>query len=297
MSWNTLFTRQRARFASHRLDTSGDDTGSLPSPIAGTNESPSPPTNHADSLFGRNDRPAVDVERGVVSNAAATATVVHPTANPEDNHENDTPTSRNSRTAVAAGGGDDQGSSAESSESSQGDTFDMPVVFSRPRLSLADLEEERELSRRRSSACVMFFIFILFRLWMEAIQSGNFGLLMICLLGTSWLARWIRYNREQEDELDRRIAAHLAESPTLDRHDLRMLSFQAQLALAIMESQRQMMAAGGMIVTTLPVLPTRPKPSGKKSPSKRRGRRHHCRHPKPPRRKATDLFPLMTKPR
>jgi Ring finger domain len=74
--------------------------------------------------------------------------------------------------------------------------------------------------------------------------------LLLCLVGSSWTARWVRYNRDQEEELDRRIANYLqhssdAENGGSGRDDLRLLSFQAQLALAIMESQRQMMQGGG----------------------------------------------------
>ena len=124
----------------------------------------------------------------------------------------------------------------------------------RPTMTLAELEEERELARRRSSACILFALFVLFRLWILALQDGDFGLLLLCLVGTSWAARWIRYNRDQEEELDRRIAAYLENSNNsgnesnnrheVGRDDMRMLSFQAQLALAIMESQRQMMQGG-----------------------------------------------------
>lgn len=117
-------------------------------------------------------------------------------------------------------------------------------------VTLVELEEERELARRRTSACVLLAVFVLFRLWIQAIGTGDFGMLLLCLICTSWTARYIRYNREQEEELDRRIAAYwnaegtdgdVAEMP---RSDLRMMSFQAQLALAIMESQRQMMQGG-----------------------------------------------------
>lgn len=116
-------------------------------------------------------------------------------------------------------------------------------------VSLAELEEERELARRRSSACVLFALFILFRMWILALQEGDFGLLLLCLLGSSWTARWVRYNRDQEEELDRRISNYLVNAEDgnvtgVERDDLRMLSFQAQLALAIMESQRQMMQGG-----------------------------------------------------
>lgn len=127
------------------------------------------------------------------------------------------------------------------------------VSAQRATMTLAELEEERELARRRSSACVLFALFVLFRLWIAALQEGDFGLLLLCLIGTSWTARWIRYNREQEEELDRRIASYIQNSDgnntnggtaLVNRNDLRLLSFQAQLALAIMESQRQMMEGG-----------------------------------------------------
>eukprot|EP00542_Grammatophora_oceanica_P019224 CAMPEP_0194030342 /NCGR_PEP_ID=MMETSP0009_2-20130614/3870_1 /TAXON_ID=210454 /ORGANISM="Grammatophora oceanica, Strain CCMP 410" /LENGTH=389 /DNA_ID=CAMNT_0038670277 /DNA_START=107 /DNA_END=1276 /DNA_ORIENTATION=+ len=126
------------------------------------------------------------------------------------------------------------------------ETFDVRAVTGRTdNVSLSELEEERELARRRTSACVLLAVFILFRLWIEAIMTGDFGLLMLCLVGTSWTARWIRHNREREDELDRRIQAYMERSEdgtaTVNRRDLQMLSFQAQLALAIMESQRNMM--------------------------------------------------------
>jgi len=115
-------------------------------------------------------------------------------------------------------------------------------------VSLAELEEERELARRRTSACVLLAVMLLFRLWVEALKNADFMLLLLCLVGTSWTARWIRHNREREEELDRRITAYLESSDPsateVDRNDLRMLSFQAQLALAIMDSQRQMMQGG-----------------------------------------------------
>ncbi|GKY95390.1 hypothetical protein MPSEU_000500600 [Mayamaea pseudoterrestris] len=115
-------------------------------------------------------------------------------------------------------------------------------------VTLAELEEERELQRRRSSVCVMLSAFLLFRLWVLALEEGDFSLLLLCLVLTSWIARWIGMNREREEELDRRIANYMenpnGSDPELNLNDFRMLSFQAQLALAIMESQRQMMQGG-----------------------------------------------------
>ena len=118
---------------------------------------------------------------------------------------------------------------------------------SRRTISLADLEEERELSRRRTSGCVLLACFVLFRLWIQAVATGDFGLLLLCLVGTSWTARFIRHTREREEELDRLITQYSENGDgdgEIGRNDVRMMSFQAQLALAIMESQRQMMEGG-----------------------------------------------------
>jgi len=116
------------------------------------------------------------------------------------------------------------------------------------RPSLRELEEEREAIRRRTSVCLLLAIFFLFRLWVEALTRADLIYLMLCMVLTSWCARYIRHNREQEEELDRRIANYgenNGEDPDgLNRPEFRMLSFQAQLALAIMESQRQMMEGG-----------------------------------------------------
>ncbi len=113
-------------------------------------------------------------------------------------------------------------------------------------MTLAELEHERELFRRRSSLCVIISIFFLLRLWIEAINEQDMGLLMLCLLGTSWTARWVNHNREREEELDRMIANYNERQTNRnDPIDMSMLSFQAQLALAILESQRQMMQGGG----------------------------------------------------
>lgn len=118
---------------------------------------------------------------------------------------------------------------------------------SRRTVSLEDLEEERELARRRTSGCVLVAAFVLFRLWIQAVATGDFGLLLVCLVGTSWTARFIRHSREREEEVDRLIFEYNESGDTngeISRSDVRILSFQAQLALAIIESQRQMMQGG-----------------------------------------------------
>jgi hypothetical protein len=160
----------------------------------------------------------------------------------------------NPRASEAEGGDVEEGGlPADEEEDTTQETVDASTdglnhYTARARVSLAELEEERELARRRTSACVLLAVFVLFRLWVQALQDGDFGLLLLCLVGTSWTARWIRHNREREEELDRRISNYLDNSEPgtteVDRNDMRMLSFQAQLALAIMESQRQMMQGG-----------------------------------------------------
>ncbi|GAX24196.1 hypothetical protein FisN_4Lh286 [Fistulifera solaris] len=127
-----------------------------------------------------------------------------------------------------------------------GDETTTIPVFTRHRMTLAELEHERELFRRRSSLCVIISIFFLLRLWIEAINEQDMGLLILCLVGTSWTARWVNHNREREQELDQMIANYnQRQTNRNDPIDMSMLSFQAQLALAILESQRQMMQGGG----------------------------------------------------
>jgi Ring finger domain len=127
-------------------------------------------------------------------------------------------------------------------------TATIPRLSTRGTVTLAELEEERELARRRTSACVLLAVFVLFRLWVEALQNGDVFVMMLCLFGTSWTARLIRHNREREEALDERIRVYLENAgpntTEIDRNDLRFLSFQAQLALAMMESQRQMQQGG-----------------------------------------------------
>ena len=145
-----------------------------------------------------------------------------------------------------------EATAAATTESEEDDaaqlTATIPRLSTRGTVTLSELEEERELARRRTSACVLLAVFVLFRLWVEALQNGDLFVMMLCLFGTSWTARLIRHNREREEALDERIRAYLENADPntteIDRNDLRFLSFQAQLALAMMESQRQMQQGG-----------------------------------------------------
>jgi hypothetical protein len=113
--------------------------------------------------------------------------------------------------------------------------------------TLTDLEEEREIVQRRTGGCVLIAGFILLRLWIEAVISGDFGLLLLCLVFTSWTARFVRYNREREEELNRIINEWdetSEDEPAVSDFRLRRMTFQSQLALAMMQSQIQMMEGG-----------------------------------------------------
>jgi hypothetical protein len=202
------FDRSRARYESERVENGANTEETSPTPVSVSDE------RLTEDAADRDDSRVSGTEGGDVEEGGVAADV-----------EEETP-----------------------QETVDPSVDDLSRYTSRATVSLADLEEERELARRRTSACVLLAVFVLFRLWVEAIQDADFGLLLLCLVGTSWTARWIRHNREREEELDRRISNYLDNSEPgtteVDRNDMRMLSFQAQLALAIMESQRQMMQGG-----------------------------------------------------
>ena len=115
-------------------------------------------------------------------------------------------------------------------------------------LTLRDLEEEREIVQRRTGGCVLISSFILLRLWIQALMTGDFGLLILCLVFTSWTAKFVRYTRDREEELNRMINEwneNADDEPSgISDSNLRSMSFQSQLALAIMQSQIQMMEGG-----------------------------------------------------
>lgn len=185
---------------------------------------------------------------------AADATRDVPTGSATDDGEGTASAAAPESTTSAA----DDDSSATTTETTTGSgPEDRGRAYLRHQTLIA-LEEEREIHRRRSSTCTLVAVFVLFRVWVEALAEGDPGWLMLSLLGTSWTARWVRYNREREEELDERIDAYVrnhgrdgegagtgtaAEAADRDS-DLRLMSFQAQLALAILESQRNMMAGG-----------------------------------------------------
>jgi hypothetical protein len=142
-------------------------------------------------------------------------------------------------------------SASASDVESPGATTALSTTPSRRRtarsFTLRDLEEEREIVQRRTGCCVLLSSFVLLRLWIQAVMTGDFGLLLLCLVFTSWTARFVRYTREREEELNRMINEWdetSDEEPSVNDARLHRMSFQSQLALAIMQSQIQMMEGG-----------------------------------------------------
>lgn len=236
---SSLVDRQRARLASERVNPEDDEGARLARREAPATDPGSP----------AGVTPAAGGEEGTAPPLAATSTTSTLTFGHAEtalaDEEEDSPTTDRTR---------DEEEGADGADGEEDDI--LGGLTYRATMTLAELEEERELARRRMSACVLFTVFVLFKLWVDVLQNPSLPLLMICLIGTSWTARWIRYNRDREEELDRRISQYLAqanarggdstngEAGVMDRHDLRMLSFQAQLALAIMESQRHIQEGG-----------------------------------------------------
>lgn len=227
-AWNSIFSRDRQRtgYESERVHADEPEGGTIETSPANESE-PSLPT----------DSESTDPERTISPNQGASV------------DENEARVGR--RTATTA----EDGATDENVESFSGffdrDYEPTEQLATRPvrenNVTIAELEEQRELSRRRSSACVLLAVFVLFRLWIECIQTQDPTLILLCLFATSWMVRWIRYNREREEELERRIENFMQNNNNnnvADRNDFARLSFQAQLALAIMESQRHMMEGG-----------------------------------------------------
>lgn len=123
---------------------------------------------------------------------------------------------------------------------------------------------------RTPPTCTILLLFFLLRLWIEAIIQKDIGLIFISLMGTTWCYRWYLIRREAEREWldsvnadDNELTVEgenntttIANNRTGRRGvgsdaamdydpDLGLMSFQAQLALAILESQRQMFENGG----------------------------------------------------
>jgi hypothetical protein len=135
----------------------------------------------------------------------------------------------------------------------------------------AQIERERFIRYRRQSTCTLLILFFLIRLWIEALLTKDIGLIFLSMMGTLWTYRWVANRSVDEEEYERQIimdierqgqggdggglrrvgdaeegnAAGGADAAVNFDPDLGLMSFQAQLALAILESQRQMFENGG----------------------------------------------------
>ena len=123
---------------------------------------------------------------------------------------------------------------------------------------------------RTSPTCFLLICFFLLQLWIEAIIQKDIGLVFISLMGTTWCYRWYALRREaemvwMESATDNELTIEEgggginntsatntgsnnrggADAAVDFDPDLGLMSFQAQLAMAILESQRQMFENGG----------------------------------------------------
>lgn len=140
------------------------------------------------------------------------------------------------------------------------DIVQHPHPITHPFLT-SQIQTERHIRYRRQSTCTLLMLFFLVRLWIEAIIEKDVGLLFLSAMGTTWTYRWWNLRREEEEEFDRQIVENENGNNTSNVNavgngsgrdlamnfdpDLGLMSFQAQMALAILESQQQMFENGG----------------------------------------------------
>lgn len=174
---------------------------------------------------------------------------------------------------------------------------DAETLQSRLETQLHYLTDQSEMYKHSTQTWTVIVSLLLMRIWLEAIISGDIGLMSISLVCTSYFLRWKRYRAMQVQRFDERIE-YLTQLSNNDGHsgdderdmnddenddeevglsesnvgaggsgsgsmrsrrwrrqnrnrlrmefdrddhvDFEMLSFQAQLALALMESQQMM---------------------------------------------------------
>lgn len=105
---------------------------------------------------------------------------------------------------------------------------------------------------RRHSTLILILLFFYFKLWIEALVTGDSGLLFICIISTMWISGLVRRQQELaarglegEDRMSHRNTND--DSVTDEEQMLERLgmSYQAQLSAAIWES-RMLALMGGI---------------------------------------------------
>lgn len=277
------------RFSDHllrgrheRIPANEEEVSSLSIPF-GTAER----TNQLDSTHANDDETGntgtinqhqtstVNVNSSDGGNDGETVSLRAPSATNSSSHSDST---ANTETETDA----NQNNAPNSAADADADANDGESHIISPELS--ELIVEREHYRRGSKACTAIIVFILFRMWVEAIMNVDVVLIICDFFLTSYFIGW-RFHRsatdyelgERIEETRRREEADLeaGESEREEGHrsrrmrrfggprgnnfdewdinlgrnrdhmDLEMLGFQAQLALAIMESQRHILETGG----------------------------------------------------
>jgi hypothetical protein len=162
----------------------------------------------------------------------------------------------------------DDGGDEDENENEDGSSRPNNATTIHPLIS-AQIEGERFMRYRRQSTCTLLVLFFLIRLWIEALLTKDIGLIFLSMMGTLWTYRWVASRAVDDEEYERRIVADIeghggrgngggidvgggvgggrggADAAIDFDPDLGLMSFQAQLALAILESQRQMFENGG----------------------------------------------------
>jgi len=115
-----------------------------------------------------------------------------------------------------------------------------PSTAAEPTTPDEEALHEWEARRRRQSLVFVILFFILLRLWMQALMTGDGGLLLFCVALSVWFTK-VQEQRRAEEEAMLAGSLTLTESRT-DSNPNAELSFQMQLAIAMMESQRMMHA-------------------------------------------------------
>jgi len=191
----------------------------------------------------------------------------------------DANSSSHSDTNLDANSDADTNNSPDASDDSNAATTNENQVFSP---ELAQLLAERDIHRRKSSICAAVLVCVLLRMWIMAIMNVDISLIIFNIFMTSYFLAWRIHlhtvERDQSarilevtrrDEVGEEVSEDGGQEGNRQRRatrrgrrngsnewdfnlgrngdhvDLDMLGFQAQLALAIMESQRHVLDTGG----------------------------------------------------
>jgi len=97
-------------------------------------------------------------------------------------------------------------------------------------------------SRRRPSTYILILMIFLLKLWIDALTTGNFSLLIICILGTAWISGMLRNDAEVDQRMNMNSSIMMDDERILE--NMGISNYQAQLNAAIWESRMLAMMGG-----------------------------------------------------